>query len=265
VKARQLERLLDRHHKLGSKRIAARYNATHARHISPWLVRHYSSSFDFEWKKPQKKPRLLPRHRAARLAWALAHVDTDFSSWLFSDEKTFQLGPSGSAQRIRKGEQVVVETVKHPPKLNCWFGVGRDVKMEPYLFKQNMTADLYCTILSSRLSTPMEGTLPDDFTFQQDGDSKHTAKVTQRYLNKNVPHWTSDWPAQSPDLNITENCWTHITRSVDEQAPTTLAGLEKAIKRACKDLPMSTINACVDSMGARCRAVIKADGGHTRY
>jgi hypothetical protein len=63
--------------------------------------------------------------------------------------------------------------------------------MEPYLLRENWTADLYCTILSSCLSTPLQGTLPAGFTFQQDGDSRHPAKVTQRYLNKNVPLWTS--------------------------------------------------------------------------
>ena len=53
----------------------------------------------------------------------------------------------------------------------------------------------------------------DDYTFQEDNASIHTAKIAKKQKSdnniKSIP-----WPAQSSDLNPIENLWDGLERQV---------------------------------------------------
>ncbi len=51
------------------------------------------------------------------------------------------------------------------------------------------------------------------FIFQQDLAPAHTAKSTKSWLN-NHGVGVLDWPANSPDLNPTENIWSIVKRKM---------------------------------------------------
>ena len=102
--------------------------------------------------------------------------------------------------------------------------------------------------------------------YQQDNARPHTARATQTFLRQNninlLPH-----PARSPDLNPIEHFWDALQRQLNQLTPRpqTAAQLRAGIAQVWWRVPHQQTNTLVRSMYRRCRAVINARGGHTRY
>ena len=102
----------------------------------------------------------------------------------------------------------------------------------------------------------------------QDGAPGHSARGTINDLKErriNVVFW----PPFSPDLNPNENCWNWIKDYIQdkwglEERPS-YARLRGYVAEAWEALPNSYWRELLDSMPARCQAVIDANGMHTKY
>ncbi|KAL4780626.1 hypothetical protein BJX76DRAFT_350823 [Aspergillus varians] len=84
----------------------------------------------------------------------------------------------------------------------------------------------------------------------------HASQATLRELNKRRIYPIS-WPAFSPDLNPIETIWNWIEDWIQERYPEDEQLSYNTLQEVVRDL--------VDSMQARCQAVIDAEGGHTKY
>jgi hypothetical protein len=75
------------------------------------------------------------------------------------------------------------------------------------------------------------------------------------------------WPAQSPELNLTEHLWGELERGLRSrpQRPTSLTALATALQEDWAAIPPETFRHLVQSLRDRVPAVIKAKGGPTRY
>ena len=101
--------------------------------------------------------------------------------------------------------------------------------------------------------------------FQQDRAPSHTSRSTQDFLAAHRVNVLPDWPANSPDLNLVENCWSWIAKQLVGQSFSSEEALEEAIREAWDARPATMIPNLYNSMVRRLTAVMTARGDVTRY
>ncbi|MBN3285256.1 TC1A transposase, partial [Polyodon spathula] len=188
-----------------------------------------------------KKPLLRVQNKRRRLAWAKKHRNWTFEEWksiLWTEESKFEI--SGSNHRVfvrrREGERMssacVVPTVKH----------GGGSVMVWGCFAGDRVGDLYqvhgklnqhgCHSILQRHAIPSRLRLVGQFfILQQDNDPKHTSKLSIKVWMEDHQIKTLSWPAQSPDLNPTENLWNVIKRKMDGHKPSNKAELFEFLRQ----------------------------------
>ena len=65
--------------------------------------------------------------------------------------------------------------------------------------------------------------------FQQDGAPPHRSKLAKQWLANQKFKILEEWPANSPDLNVIENCWIYLKKKVAEHRPGNLIDLNERI------------------------------------
>ena len=70
------------------------------------------------------------------------------------------------------------------------------------------------------------------------------------------------WPAKSPDLNLIEEVWSMLKRSL-KQSYSDVESPEKDVKKGWKSLESTYIKTLYGSMRRRIQAVIDAEGSPT--
>ncbi len=109
-------------------------------------------------------------------------------------------------------------------------GTGRLVAIEG-----KMNAAKYRDILDENLlQSAQDLRLGRRFTFQQDNDPKHTAKITKEWLHNNSV--TLNGPARD-DLNPIEHLWRDLKMAVHQHLPSNLTELERICKEEWQEDP----------------------------
>ncbi len=159
-----------------------------------------------------------------------------------------------------------VPTVKHGGgSIMLWgcfsaAGTGRLVAIEG-----KMNAAKYRDILDENLlQSAQDLRLGRRFTFQQDNDPKHTAKITKEWLHNNSVT-VLERPSQSPDLNPIEHLWRDLKMAVHQRLPSNLTELERICKEEWQRIPKSRCEKLVASFPKRLMAVLNQKGASTKY
>ena len=74
-----------------------------------------------------------------------------------------------------------------------------------------------------------------------------------------------NWLSQSPDLNPIEQIWELIDRKLHKSHVKIKETLWSEIKRSWEAIRVEVLKKYIETMPGRCRAIIKAKGGHTKY
>ncbi len=196
---------------------------------------------------------------------------TQWSKVLFSDESKFCISFGNQGPRVwRKcGEAqnpcCLKSSVKFPQSVMIWAAMS-SAGVGPLCFlKSTVNAAIYQEILEHFMLPSADKLYGDaDFIFQQDLAPAHTAKGTKSWFND---HGVTvlDWPANSPDLNPTENLWGIVKRKMRDTRPNNADELKATVKETWASIPPQQCHKLITSMPRRIEAVIKAKGAPTKY
>ncbi len=221
----------------------------------------------------RRKPLLSARHMKTRMKDS--KMVTNKILW-FDETKIELFGLNSKRYVWRKPGTAhhlsnTVPTVKHGGggSIMLWgcfsaAGTGRLVAIEG-----KMNAAKYRDILDENLlQSAQDLRLGRRFTFQQDNDPKHTAKITKEWLHNNSVT-VLEWPSQSPDLNPIEHLWRDLKMAVYQRLPSNLTELERICKEEWQRIPKSRCEKLalkkVASFLKRLMAVLNQKGASTKY
>lgn len=230
-----------------------------------------SGEFTSQWAA--RKPFISEANRAKRVEWCREHQHWTKEQWrrvMWTDESPFTLRYWRSTRVWRmEGERYASNctkgSLKHDVKINVWgafcaHGVGR-----LHLIPGTMDQEVYLDILGDPMLSSADLLFGrENWILQQDNDPKHTARqVKEWFIDHDIP--LLPWPSQSPDLNPIENLWSILDRNCRHRRTNTKTELFQYLQEAWESIPKTTLESLVDSMPERCRAVIEAKGGMTKY
>ena len=273
-RAIRLAHLRNRH--LTATETAVDTVGSHNRRIHPKTVRNRLLEFGLRARRPNVGLPLNRARPARRMAWVTAQAPRRFPMRqcrrvFFTDESRFTLSRADGRRRLyrRRGEQFADACVFERDKYGggsvmVWGGISHSVKSPLIVVLGNLTAVRYRNEILRPVAVPLVQQY--QMTFQHDNARPHVARVCQDFLaNKNIV--PLDQPPYSPDLSPIEHLWDELDWRVRRRrnTPSTLGQLRKALLEEWENISMRKVNALVNSMRRRIRAVINARGGHTRH
>lgn len=244
------------------------------RPISDRTVRRRLRERGLRCRRPKVGIVLTHRHRALRLRWARRHLRmtrVDWGNVIFADESRFKVSGNDGRQRIyrRIGERFAECCVNQRNwygngSVMVWAGISLHTKTDLVIVNGNLNAAQFQNqVLRPHLIPHMQANRP--MTLAHDNAPCHTARTTRQILrNNNVQ--VMDWPPCSPDLNPIEHVWDELGRRVRSlRQQQNVQQLSNDLLQVWNAIPQRFLFNFINSMRARCLAVIRSNGGHTKY
>ena len=147
-----------------------------------------------------------------------------------------------------------------------WGAIDYDGAILLHPVEDTVNSEVYCEFIRTFMLPYFEEKkkLGIPVRFQQDGASSHTSTKTMEELSGMgitlFPH-----PSQSPDLNIIENLWSLLKKSLQNYTIRSREQLQELAIQEFLDTPAQYVRKLYESLGRRYKAVIRANGGSTSY
>jgi hypothetical protein len=129
---------------------------------------------------------------------------------------------------------------------------------------ERVNAVKYISVMNSKVKLHMN--ISCTTIFQQDSAPCHTAKTVRKWFAENRIKLLENWPSNSPDLNVIENCWNIMKKKVAAHRPTSENDLKDVIKHVwATEITSEYCKTLVHSMPSRINVVLKNKGYPTKY
>lgn len=250
---------------------------THGVQISTQTIRNRLREYDLRPRVAARGPALTPAHRRARLDFAREHIHWEEADWervLFTDESRFCLYHCDRRSLVyrRPHERYarcnfLNTTGFGGGSIMVWGGISLTARTDLVVVDNGaMNADRYIRNILEEHVVPFAPYIGENFIFMDDNARPHRARIVQEYLEE-VEVSRMEWPARSPDLNPIEQVWDNLNRRLrsSENHPATLNDLGIQLREIWEGLDQNILRSLILSMNRRCRAVINARGGNTKY
>lgn len=249
--------------------------ATHT-NVSVQTVRNRLHSQGLHSRRPVVRPRLTPRQRAERHAWAIRHVRWNRQQWsqvLFTDESRFCLEHNDGRVRIwrRRGERLAQGAVRERTahgggSIMIWGGISEHHRTPLYHVQGMLNAQGYRDQILRPLVLPALQQMGPLAVLQDDNATPHRARLVNTFLQQTQVHHM-DWPSNSPDLNPIEHLWDRLDRGIrrNHPPPRDLQHLLGLLQAEWQAIPQRDIANLIQSMRHRCLECRATRGGHTHY
>ncbi len=226
--------------------------------LSKPTLRKIALSLGFKYGAARKVPKLTDAGKVKRVAFCRAHTDTDFKSWIFSDETYISLYEGTKMLWYRPSKRPEVKVSGWGPKVMVWCMIRFNKKPVYKVFAvgKTMVSQSYTETLEEHLLFRGHNA----FTFQHDLAKPHTSRLTQNWLEEHHQRVAKDYPACSPDLNIIENVFAIVKREIRRRGPETIEDLLEDIEEVFDQIPLLTVNNLFNSMPSRISEVIRVNG-----
>lgn len=228
--------------------------------VSSETIRRTLHEMNYEYITPKVSPLITPSQETRRMEWATANKLNDWSKTLFTDETTIWLKESKISRWKPIHDEYTIMIPKNVQKLNIWAGVSSKGLIHPYIFKENLTGEIYVEILETKLSEVKKMFwTTSSWNWQHDNDPKHTSKLAKSWFDSHRIN-VLDWPSSSPDLNPMENVWSWVKNQVNMLKPKSITDLKKEIELTWSHIPKYIIDNSISSMRNRCECVLQLNG-----
>ena len=155
--------------------------------VSSRTVRRRLVESGLYYGKVTRKPLLTDIHIVKRYWWATNNISRDWSRIIFSDETTIRLYYHVDQVWKRRGEQVIIRTVKHPVKVNIWGCFSERGFVKLVVIKGNLTGEKMVEVYQKRLAPSAQqlyGAASRDWELQEDNDPKHQSHPGTKWKQK---------------------------------------------------------------------------------